>query len=206
MTQLGAMSGTSKRAEQKQATRDRLIQVSFELFSQQGILATRTLEIATAAGVAHGTIFSHFATRDDLVTAVVSKSAGQIARRLNELVEQRATLREVLTSHLACLSEQEDFYARLVMEGPLLPSSVRRRVSDIQSTIAFSFAEAAESERAEGLIRFQRVDLLFDTWLGLVHHYICNRDLFSNGGEPVLIQRGPELLQHFLSLIAEEKT
>ena len=46
--------------------------------------------------------------------------------------------------------------------------------------------------------------MLFDTWLGLIHHYVCNRDLFARANRPVLSDRGPELLEHFLLLIEKE--
>ncbi len=200
------MTKLKNRAVQKQATRAKLLDASYWLFSEQGILTTRTLEVATAANVAHGTIFSHFATREDLVAAVVAEYGGQIAKRLEALVRKQATLREVLSAHLAGLSEQEGFYSRLVMEGPQLPTSAASRLSDIQSTIASYFSEAAEREKAEGRVRFGRVDLLFDTWLGLIHHYICNRDVFSTGKQPVLIERGPELLDHFMDLLSKEES
>ena len=198
------MTKPRTRAARKKATRAKLLEATYELFSEQGIVATRTLEVATAADVAHGTIFSHFATREDLVAAVVAEYGGQIAKRLETLVREPATLREVLCAHLAGLSEQEGFYSRLVMEGPQLPTSAADRLTDIQSTIAICFSAAAEREKAEGRIRFGRVDLLFDTWLGLIHHYICNRKTFATGKQPILIERGPELVDHFMELLSKE--
>ena len=198
------MAETNKRAEQKQATRLRLLAASRRLFADQGILATRTLEVATAAKVAHGTIFAHFSTREDLVTAVVDEYAGRTAKELGKLGGGGVGLREVLAAHLAGLSEQEDFYARLVMEGSALPAIARQRFHDIQATISSVFTEAAAREKAAGKIHFSDVAMLFDTWLGLIHHYVCNRDLFAHANRPVLADRGPELLEHFLLLIEKE--
>jgi AcrR family transcriptional regulator len=190
----------TSRAEQKQDTRARILETACALFARQGITATPTLEVADAAEVAHGTVFLHFPTRDALVTAVVEEYAGRIAWRIHRLAPQEPALRGVLEAHLASLSEQEEFYARLVMEGPLLPSYARTRLIIIQSAVAHYFALAAEREMDAGRIRRAPVGLLFNTWLGLLHHYVCNRDLFAPGAS-VLERRGPALLEHFLSLV-----
>ena len=39
--------------------------------------------------------------------------------------------------------------------------------------------------------------LLFNTWTGLVHHYLSQRDLFNPKGS-VIRRYGDELLEHFL--------
>lgn len=46
-----------------------------------------------------------------------------------------------------------------------------------------------------------REDLL---WIGLVHHYLMNRDLFAPG-ESVIARRGRELLDHYMGLLAPVK-
>ena len=45
------------------------------------------------------------------------------------------------------------------------------------------------------------MSLLFNTWLGLVNHYLVNRDLFADPGESVIARRGESLLDHFMALI-----
>jgi len=43
--------------------------------------------------------------------------------------------------------------------------------------------------------------LLFNTWLGLIHHYLGNRDLFAPG-HSVVERHGSMLLDHFVGLLA----
>ena len=45
------------------------------------------------------------------------------------------------------------------------------------------------------------IHLLFNTWLGLVHYYLMNADLFAPG-ESVLSRYQDELVSHFLALIS----
>ncbi|MEN8235453.1 MAG: helix-turn-helix domain-containing protein [Actinomycetota bacterium] len=194
---------TTRRAR-KEHTRRLLIDGALDEMAERGIMATRTIDVANRAGVAHGTVFVHFPTREHMVEAVVAEHASRVALRLHELARDGIAVRDVLEAHLAGLGEHEAFYARLVMEGPLLPDYPRATLLGIQSAISAHLAEAAEREMAAGTIRAMPVHLLFNTWLGLVHHYLSNRDLFAPG-ESVVERWGPTLLDHYLGLIRPDE-
>jgi AcrR family transcriptional regulator len=188
------------RSERKQQTRLLLIDAAIDLMAEKGITNTRTIDVAERAGVAHGTVFVHFPTREDLIAAVVGVHAGRIAGRLHELAGGGVTVRDVLAAHLEGLGEHEAFYARLVMEGPLLPPYARATLLGIQSAISGHLAQAAEQEMEAGKVRRMPVHLLFNTWLGLIHHYLVNRELFAPG-ESVVERWGPTLLDHYMGLL-----
>ena len=189
-----------RRSDQKQQTRTLLINTALDLMAERGIAATRTIDVAARAGVAHGTVFVHFPTRDDLIAEVVATHSEQIAGRLHELAGESATVRDVLAAHLTGLTEHEAFHARLVMEGPILPPYPRATLLGIQSAISAHLALAAQREMAEGRIRTMPVPLLFNTWLGLIHHYLINRELFAPG-QSVVERWGPTLLDHYVGLL-----
>jgi AcrR family transcriptional regulator len=190
-----------RRKEQKELSRARILDAAYRLFSRQGLAATTTLEVARRAKVSHGLVFAHFPTREALVTAVVAEFSERVVVRIHALVEARAALKDVLAAHLAGLAQHEAFYARLVTEGTSLPALARATLIGIQSATAHHIAEAAEREMETSRIRRMPIHLLFNTWLGLVHHYLVNRDLFAPG-ESVLERRGTELLEHYLYLLA----
>jgi AcrR family transcriptional regulator len=196
--------GVRVREAKKRSTRSRLIETAFELFSGRGISATRTLEVARKAGVSHGTVFAHFPTKEQLIVEVIEEYGRRVVERIHERVERGAPVRRVLQAHLEGLAEYESFYARLVIEGPSLPFEARTALLGIQSAISFHLAEAAEAEMNEGAIKTMPIHLLFNTWLGLVHHYVVNRDWFAPG-KPVLAARGAELLDHFMGLLRPQK-
>lgn len=56
-----------KRAESREATRERIIQATFELHRQKGVIATSVQDIAERADVALRTVYNHYPTIDDLV-------------------------------------------------------------------------------------------------------------------------------------------
>jgi AcrR family transcriptional regulator len=53
--------------------RERILSTAYELFSRRGIRAVGTDEVIQRAGVAKATLYRHFATKDDLVLAVLAR-------------------------------------------------------------------------------------------------------------------------------------
>ncbi|HET7839366.1 MAG TPA: TetR/AcrR family transcriptional regulator [Rectinemataceae bacterium] len=189
------------RQEQRGQTRARLIEAASSIMGRDGLLAARTADIAEEAGVAHGTVFTHFPTREDLLCAVIGELGSRLASRLHVLAEGGRELRGILEAHLAALSENEALYARLVAEGRSLPESARMSVVAIQSAISFHLGIVVERGTREGELRPMPLHLLFNTWIGLIHHYLANGDLFAPDGDSVLLKFGDELLDHFCSLV-----
>jgi len=190
----------SQRQKQKNQTKKHLIDVALEQFAKDGLTTARTSDIASAAKVSHGTLFAHFPTREILLDAVIEEFGMRITKRLHELVSSNCGMRELLEAHLKGISEYETFYTRLVSEGHLLDENARNSLIMIQSAISFHLIQVAEREMKAGKIWTMPVDLLFNTWIGLIHYYIVNSDLFAPG-ESVLTVHGNRLLEHFINLI-----
>jgi AcrR family transcriptional regulator len=193
------------RDEQKTRTRRAILDSARRLFARDGILATTSAGIAREAGISQGSVFAHFGTQEGLVAAVIEEFGDSVARRLHELAEAPGAssfgTRELLAAQLEAIGEEEDFYVRLVVEAPLLPPIARNSLLLIQSSIAFHLAPAIEADQAAGRVKAMPLDLLFNTWLGLLHRYLADRELFAPGGS--LVKRlGARILDHFMSLIA----
>jgi len=117
-----------------------------------------------------------------------------------QALEQDLGLRAVLRAHLRVLAEFEPFYARLVTEAPLLPPKVRSTLLMLHAAMSQRLFLALERERKAGRARRLERPLLFNTWIGLVHHYLVNRDLFAAGAS-VIAEQGDTLVQHFMTLV-----
>jgi len=189
-----------KRKLQKESTRTRIIATARRLFAEKGIKATTTQEVASEAGVAHGTVFVHFSTQELLLTAVIEEFGRTMAGRLHQVVSRSADTAQALLAHLQGLMESEDLYARLVVEGGTLPPPVRTTLIMVQSAISHHISEIAERDMAAGKIQSMPVHLLFNTWLALIHYYLANAHMFAPAGS-VLEKYGAQLHEHFVSLI-----
>ncbi|WP_052488047.1 TetR/AcrR family transcriptional regulator [Gordoniibacillus kamchatkensis] len=56
----------------------RILQAAVETFSEKGYASASTSEIAKKAGVAEGTIFRHFKTKNDLLLSIVTPMISKI--------------------------------------------------------------------------------------------------------------------------------
>ena len=185
------------RKEQKEQTRELLLNTAVEQFAEKGILATTTVDIAKAAGVAHGTIFVHFPTRDDLLNQVISDFGNRIGHELKRLTGQGGGVREILSAHLRVIELYEPFYSRLVNEGPVLPRGARNIIFLIQSGIAYYLEKALAADVKKKLVRSVPIYLLLNSWLGTINYYLANRDKFAPG-RSVISLYGRELLDYFM--------
>lgn len=91
---------TSVTLTAKEAKRERILQSAAEVFAERGYHATRISEIARSAGVADGTIYLYFASKDALLIALVEDAIGRFF--------------EVLDREMAALHSARDKLARIV--------------------------------------------------------------------------------------------
>lgn len=191
---------------QKEQTKALLLKTAYDVFSEKGIMSTRVSDIAQAAGVSHGTIFVHFRSQQALIEEVVAFYGEKIALRTHALAQSCGRLPELLQSHLDGIMEFEPFYTRLVIENRLLPLGARDSFIAVQSAISFHFSQVAQRElkssQSDGIPSY----LLFNMWVGLVHYYLANGDLFAPEGH-VIRRYGGTLIQSFMKLLTakEEK-
>jgi AcrR family transcriptional regulator len=195
----------SQRQKQKLQTRKQLIDVALNHLAKDGLTTTRTSDIANAAKVSHGTLFAHFPTREILLDEVIEEFGMRITKRLHELVSSNCDMKELLEAHLKGISEYETFYTRLVSEGHLLHEKSRNSLVMIQSAISFHLIQVAERQMQACEIRVMPVDLLFNTWIGLIHYYLINGDLFAPEQSVIKIH-GKRLVEHFMNLVVINKS
>jgi len=64
--------------------RERILAAAEQVFARQGASAS-TEEVAAAAGVAIGTVFRHFPTKQDLLSAIVKELLARLTAELSDL-------------------------------------------------------------------------------------------------------------------------
>lgn len=192
----------NKRDIQKQKTKQKIIEVTIGLVAKKGIQGLKTLDVAKTAEIAHGSVFVHFPNRESLLTAAIESVGKDLTVLIHQTAEFRQGLKPVLRKHLEILAKNETFYTALVEETRNLPQSARETMISIQSAISFHIALAAELDMKQGVLKQMPAYLLFNTWLGLIHYYLLNRDLFAPDSS-VLKAKGEELLDHFFFLIQQ---
>ncbi len=193
----------SIRKIQKLNTRKKIIETAYKVFSEKGFSVSSSV-IAREAGVSHGSIFAHFPTMNDLLISLLSDFGDKIGTSLHALAKKCNSVENLLKEHLKILEEYEAFYSRLILEKNRLPDEAKNTFVIIQSTVAFHFSNVVERKIEKGTVKKLPIHALFNTWLGLVHYYLINKDFFADSNESVIKRYGSELLSTYLKLIKNE--
>jgi AcrR family transcriptional regulator len=98
-----------KRVEAVEETRRRIIDATFELHNEKGILATSMQEIAERADVSLRTVYNHYPTTDDLVVGCGGKVMALLAPPTPEIFDGLTTVEGRV---LRMLQEQFAMYER----------------------------------------------------------------------------------------------
>ena len=118
-----AQTKLSKKQTDKQ---QKIVEMAIKMFAEKGYANTSTNEIAKAAGVAEGTIFRHYGTKDNLLLSVIlpflKDSIPSIAEDVfNEIMTEDVGsfedfLRALLKNRLNFIKENKEIFQIVVKE------------------------------------------------------------------------------------------
>src|SRR5271169_4760936 len=118
---------TGKRSENKEKTKRAILAAALRLFAEKGFYRTTTKDISRKAGIAEGTLFNYFETKEDLALYFFE-------RELDEVIQwyesdsriQRATLAEklfaIIQQFLDRLTPYQEFIGAVYLRA-LAPTS-----------------------------------------------------------------------------------
>jgi AcrR family transcriptional regulator len=100
--------------EQVEDKKTALLKAALKLFTERGFHGTSTAQISKEAGVATGTLFNYFPTKEDLINGLYFEVKGELSRRMGNEVQIQPTFRDKLRKIWYNLVEwglenQEDF-------------------------------------------------------------------------------------------------
>lgn len=189
-----------KRQLQKIATREHIIETAMSVYIAQGF-SVPTHTIAQKAGVAHGTIFVHFPTREALLFQALARFADDIGNKLHGLSASNHDIETLLKAHLEIIGENEAFYKHLIHELPSLSLEARHLFVSLNSIASHHFSIALQSGIENGILKQLSTHMTYNTWLGLIHYYLQNSEFFSPNGESVIARYKDDLLNSYIDLI-----
>src|SRR5271165_3216928 len=76
--------------------RDRILDAAVRVFARKGFYLTRVSEVAKAAGVADGTIYLYFKSKDDLLVSLFESRIDLLLAALDREITARPTPQERL--------------------------------------------------------------------------------------------------------------
>ena len=158
-----------------EATRERLLRAALELYGSNGFLGTTTPVLASRAGVAEGTIYRHFTSKEHLLNEAFRR-AHKWAMELLEALEsdrlrrapERLTLlsRQLIEAALA-----EPALVRMLLSNahePFLDEHSRTARRDFRNALV----QLVAMGKSDGHIRPGPAELWASVWLAIVSYAV----------------------------------
>ncbi len=136
------------REKLRQAARQAILEAAEKVFAEDGLRRARMEDIASAAGVAVGTLYNHFRDRDALLTALLDASREELADRLDAALAERPRTPARPRFEAFIQAVLEHFEAHRVLWAVVIEEELHRRQPPSARTPV-----AEISTRAERLVR-----------------------------------------------------
>ena len=125
--------------------RERILNAATELVRQEGEKVAMA-QIAQHAGVGVGTLYRHFASREDLLAALVHRSFGiAVENAMAAAAQTGSALDSIRSFFLATLRDRERFVLPLHGGPPVFTPATRRLQADVR-TILRSLLERGQAD------------------------------------------------------------
>lgn len=173
-----------KRQLEARETRRRLFAAASALFAQQGYHETTIDQIVRQAGVAKGTFFLHFATKEAVVTELVGHQTRAALRARAEALQAGLGPVAALRASIAMLGQEAAAsreLSRAVLAATLSSAQVGGVVDALFAEVTAALVVDARAAQRAGQLRPRPAasviaDTLMASYLGAVLHFTTSRD------------------------------
>lgn len=149
-------------------TKERLRQAALELFVANGITETSTREIAQAAGIAEGTLYRHYPSKDALALDLFQTMRQRLSAALEAAAARYEDPVDKAEALIRCYIEQAEANWPLFAYHLLYQNLLHKLADPTMSRPTRVVRRMVEEAQAKGLLKPQDPSLLTAMVLGLV--------------------------------------
>lgn len=137
-------------------TRDDVIAAAGRLFAEKGYHGTSMRDLGRELGLHGSSLYSHIASKEDLLVAIVERGAGLFqasADRATSVEDPRARLRALIRGHIDVVLDHLDEARTFLNEATALDDVHRSRVIDHRNRYEQAFRDAITAGLDAGAFR-----------------------------------------------------
>ncbi|WP_375473340.1 TetR/AcrR family transcriptional regulator [uncultured Nostoc sp.] len=168
-------------------TRTRLIEAALQVFANLGVQGATTREIARVAGVNEVTLFRHFASKEQLLAAVMKNALALQTEALahSEVWTQdlKIDLKQYAHLYNTMLETQEDLIRTFIGEAKRHPEAAKQVIQEAAKPLAKKLVAYLQSSQKLGTVRADLDPLpAVDMFTGmLLAGMLCRSAKFNQG-------------------------
>jgi TetR/AcrR family fatty acid metabolism transcriptional regulator len=171
------MRAATKRQYKKAARRESILQAAIEIFSKKGFRSATISEIAERAGVAEGSIYQYFKSKEDLFFSIpVEKTIEfrtQVELHLSGIAGALNKIRKFVWYFLYFFTVNPEYGRMLMLDMRVNKSFVRTETYNFLKKSVEHVLEIIDEGRKEGVIRKDiNVYVLRHLILGVLEHIV----------------------------------
>jgi AcrR family transcriptional regulator len=200
-----AMGGGRMSAENR---RLQILKVAVSLFSQRGFGGTTTREIASAAGVSEAMVFRHFATKQELYSAILDHKAcsgdsmnpeQMVAEALEQKDDQAVFEKLALGAldHHECDPEFQRLLLHSALEGHELAEMFFEKF--ILRVYELLGGYIAERQRDGAMVKIDPA-IVIRSFIGMIIHHSLNNNLWDPNRRLLKISNA-DAAKHFTQIL-----
>lgn len=180
-----------------------LLAAALRLFVEFGFHGTPTSKIAKEAGVANGTLFHYFKTKDELIVALYVDIKIRMSQYINQNMDESADIKGKLRSiylnimHWAMENRREFYFIRQFHTSPFL-SKIAPEEIQAQAKVHMQMIESGIEQKT---IKSLPVDFIYSLIMSHIfgiYEYVAAGE-FKAGQQKKLIEEGFDLIWDMLS-------
>lgn len=147
----------SLKERQRQERELLILRAASDLFTERGYHEMSLDDIAARVGISKGTIYLHFARKEDLVIALLEQGSNVFLKALNETLASSASptdkLRAIITQFSGSLADQRHQVIGVLLQNPEIHSRMAERREEMRECWEEPrrrLTEVIEQGKAEG--------------------------------------------------------
>ncbi|HEX2949668.1 MAG TPA: TetR/AcrR family transcriptional regulator [Armatimonadota bacterium] len=178
------MAGTGEKKRKRlspEIRRAEIVRAAVALFARQGFERTTTKEIAAAAGIAEGTIYKYFTSKQDILFSFIKPTATRTMPTIfqESIRDDRQLIAAFIEDRFALWEENADLVKVVIGEAvfnPALAEGLNRMIDPIITT----FEQYISHRKQEGAFRDIDAGIAARTLIGMAISHFLRWNVFSS--------------------------
>ena len=170
------------RARYLQERREKILDASLRAFNQKGFASTSVAEIAAAAGIAKGTVYLYFRSKEDILNEILSERSFKplLANAIEKGRPLEVTLRNIAEAYFQFMEEYVPILRLVLTDTQRFPEQAQRVVREVMLKGTDSLAEFFVALARTGEIRpLENPLLTARAFLSMFTTYVLTQQVFN---------------------------